>query len=135
MDENTNSEYNQFDEEIIEWSANPTDQRSAREVAELLGCDQTTVYRHRKSLEDAISKRFEAKRKSYLGSMRTRAYKSLSNRLLKSDKSLDLFFKLVGDLVERSETKIEYHTPEEKRTKIKELLDKVSSRLDDKKEG
>jgi hypothetical protein len=135
MDENQNSQNPDLIQVIVEWIANPMDQRSAKQVGLDNNCSESTIYRLRRTHADVIRARVDVLLAANLKAARPFAYKSLLNRITKSDNSLKLFFQLCGDLVERSEQKIEYKTPEEKKEKIKALLAGLSSRLETKETG
>lgn len=109
---------------LIEYMSSPFDKRTWDQFAESVGTSDTTVYRYRMDNREQIAKEVELKRKQFISEMRSRAMKSLINKVDKADvNALKLFFQLSGDLVERTEVKEVPLTPEEKNARIMALLE------------
>jgi hypothetical protein len=118
-------------DEFIEYSANPLDKRTYNQFAESVGVTDTTLWRYRNLYRDEISKEVEVRRKRFLTDLRSKAYKSLADKLSRDTNALKLFFQLSGDLVERTEnTNINMMTREEKEKKLAELLAKLSNQFE-----
>jgi transposase-like protein len=124
-----------WQEDYIESCADPTDTRKVKDIAEENGVDQSIIYRWRKQFHKEISEEVEKRRSKYKAKMRSKAWKALDTRLAKDTKAIELMFKLMGDLVERSESKVEYMSPEDKRERVKKLLSQVLAKAGKKDEG
>lgn len=113
---------------LAERYANPLDNRSLLKISEDLGISNTSIYKINSENSEEIYALAAKKRKKYHDLMRSLAYNALISRLPKSDKAIELLFKVMGDLVERSEV-TNLMTPEQKKEKITELMTKLSSQL------
>lgn len=111
---------------ITQFLADPYDDRSVTDFCKEQGIVRSNYYFILNKYRDIIYPEADKRRKKMLGDMRAQAYKSLARRLEKSDKALEMFFEMSGDYVPKSEQRIEYLTPDQKREKLKILLDKIS---------
>lgn len=124
MNENNNLE--QWQEDYINSQANPMDNRNLDVIAKENNIGLSTLYRWRRDNQEFINSQVEARRKKYTAPLRSIAYKALANKMAKDTNAMKLFFQLAGDLIERSESRTEIITPEEKRARLAALLDKIS---------
>jgi hypothetical protein len=115
-------------EDYIESQADPEDKRSVKEIAEENGVSPKTIWAYVAKHKVEISKDIESRRAKYRTGMRTRAWKALEERLAKDTKAVELVFKLLGDLVERTETKYSDMSPLDKKERIKALLKEISEK-------
>jgi hypothetical protein len=128
MAENHNdSKKPEWVDEFIENQSNPFNTESIQDFATRKGVSKQTVYSYRwrhpeihAEIRSQMSKIFDV--------MRPVAYKALAARIGKSDNALKLFFQLAGDLVERTEQTVKM-TPEAKRERIQELVERCSKAL------
>ena len=65
--------------------------------------------------------------------IRSAAYKSLTKRINRSDNALKMALQICGDLVERTESRVEYLTPEQKKEKIHSLLAAIEAKTNNDK--
>jgi signal recognition particle GTPase len=107
----------------IDFISNPCETRTIKQFCDEIGIDPATYYRFTKNNSDDIYTQVDKERKKYHREMRAEAMKALFSRLKKSDKAIELFFKLTGELIERTESRIEYMTPDQKRERIRKALD------------
>lgn len=115
--------------EFIEYLADPQDKRTYAEFAESVGVAYITLWRYRQKWLDRINREVEAARRQYVSNLRSRAYKSLAQKLEHDTNALKLFFQLSGDLVERVENKVDMMTRDEKESKAREILEQLSKRM------
>ena len=117
---------NAWHEAYLEMCADPTDHRTLRQFAMDNKIDPGNLSRWRKANRNAIAYEVDRRRKEYVSEIRTMAWKALEKRMAKgSDKSIENCFKLIGDMVEKSKTEIDYRTPEDKRERVNQLLKDV----------
>lgn len=116
-------------EAIIQHMADPLDQRTLKELADDLQISVSTISKYKNQQRAYIAEQVEKRRKEFIPALRQAAYKALGARLMKSDNSLKLAFQLLGDLVERTETNVNYRTVEEKKNEIKAKLSKLGLSL------
>ena len=110
---------------LIDYYADPGDQRTISEIAKSLNISEATLYRHRKANHDLIFNEADKKRKQYMPILRSKGYKVLEQKLAKSPKALELLFKLTGELVERVEQTTKYESVDQKREKLAEAFSKL----------
>ena len=115
-------------EAVVEYHANPLESRSVKDFVGTLGIHVDTYYKFMRVNKEAVYKEADRRRKKATGAVRATAWRKLVARFDKSDKALEMFFKMSGDLVERSEQRVEYTTPEQKRDRVKKLLDELSGK-------
>jgi hypothetical protein len=129
MDEDKKSTENDIKQALIDFYADPGDQRTKAELAISLGTTETTLYRTQKKWHDEIFTEADKRRKQYLPVLRSKGYKVLEAQLKRSPKALELLFKLTGELVERIEQTTKYESVEQKREKLGDLLNKFGIKL------
>ena len=112
-------------EKIVEYYANPADTRTVLEFCADNNTTDKTFYKFKKEYHDEIFRRAEVARKKHIPELRSLGYRALASRLKRSDNAAKLLFQLLGDLVERSEVKTEILTADQKRERIRQLLDSV----------
>lgn len=123
-----------YHDELIEYMSSPFDKRTWDQFAESVGVSDTTIYRYRMLNRDQIAREVEALRKKHVSEMRSRAMKSLIKKVDKADvNALKLFFQLAGDLVERTETKVDMMTREEKEAKARAMIEEAAKKFNIKK--
>ena len=115
---------------ILDFWANPLDQRTNKEFCAELGISEMTYYRFTKANLEGLNRSITARRETFIPKMTSVAYQHLSKRLGRSDAALKLFFQLTGQLVERTESKYTLMSPEEKREKIKQMLEILGKKLE-----
>ena len=119
-------------EAVVEYHANPLESRSVTKLMSDLQLSLSTYYKFMEVNREAVFKEADRRRKKYLSATRDRAWKALVQRFPRSDKALQMFFEMSGDYIPRSEQRIEYTTPSQKREKVKKLLDELTHKAQDK---
>jgi len=114
---------------VVDYLANPLDNRTVKQFSEESSISESTYYRFRKDNFQAIGTAVNDARAKFMPLLRATAYKHLSTRLARSDAALKLFFQLAGDLVERTESKFTMMTPDEKRKQIQDLMATLSASM------
>lgn len=127
-DVTTNGKRKLWQETIIDYLSNPFDLTPASKFCKETGIPPSSYYDYLKNNRAEIFEEASKRRKQYMNEMRVRAYKALGNRMKVSDKSLQMVLEMTGDYVPKSEQKIEYTSPEEKRARMKALLEKIASK-------
>lgn len=122
-------------EPLIDYLSNPFDKRNWDTMCADMGAAPSTVYKFRADNRDLVNREVEIRRKKFVSEMRSAAYKSLTKKLEKDTNALKLFFQLAGDLVERTESKVDMLTPEEKQAKARALIEELSQKLEPKESG
>lgn len=114
---------------VVDYYADPGDQRSLEELAKSLEMDPSTLRRLTQKYADKIWSQVDKERKKYIPYLRSKGYKTLESQLKKSPKALELLMKITGDLVERVEQTNKYETIEQKKERLGELLNKYGIKL------
>lgn len=120
-------------EALVEWLGNPMDDRTQKKFAEDVGVDDSTILKYRRLHDDDIQTAISQARKRYINILRVAAYKSLFKRINKSDNAVKMALQIAGDLVERTESRVEYLTPEQKKEKIHALLAAIEAKTNNDK--
>ncbi len=107
---------------MIEYMANPTDQRTVKKFSNEVGITNKTYYNTKKRYRDILMKLVDERRKKYIPALREEAFKALGERLSQSDTAIRMALEMTGDYTPKSVQKVEYESREEKLRKIKELL-------------
>lgn len=116
----------QWKTDYIDLLANPLDQRSDKEfLAEHTDVTESTFYRWKRRDYDAIFDEAHKRRQRFMKAARIANYKAIAANLKRSFNDRKLFAQIGGDLIERTESKIEYLTPDQKREKVNQLLQKL----------
>lgn len=118
-------------EEYCHAMADPASKITAKAFAESKGMSEQNLYKWKSRHKEEVQRRIETLRKQYRTDIRSKAWKALSGQLDRGDTTaIKLVFQLLGDLVERSEQRVEHMTPEDKRARVKALLDRVAAKKD-----
>jgi len=125
---------------IIEFLANPMDSRTDSKFCLDINIARSTYYDFIKNNRKELYEEVDRRRKEYLSEMRQRFYKALGSRMSRSDRITQLVGEMLGEYVPKSEQRVEYHTPEQKKERAKKLLDDIlkkvnKSDISDNKEG
>jgi hypothetical protein len=107
---------------IIDYYANPLDDRTIKQFCEMEGISESTFGRYKKEFRDEIFKKAEARREIYKAELRSSMYRAIAMRMRKSDNATKLMAQLLGDLVERVEQTNKYETVEQKKNRLSDLL-------------
>lgn len=110
---------------FIEYLSDPMDGRTQKEWCYENKIDPSTVSRWKSKHRKEIYTEADRRRKGLISEIRQNNWKSLIARAQKDTKAVELIFKLLGDLVEKSETTHNYMRIDEKKTRISELLAKA----------
>lgn len=106
----------------IEAQSDPLDSRSDTKFCEDIKLDystfQTWKHRYRKYIFGEVEKR----RQHYRNELRAKGHKALARKLDKDTNAIKLLFQLLGDLVEKTETKMEMSDADKAR-RLRSLLD------------
>ena len=116
---------------ILDFMANPLDQRSVEKFCEENNISKSTFYVTKRENLAYLNSHINDRRKVFMAQVKSYAYRALVARLNQSDAAQKLFFQLSGDLVERIEQTHNMLTPEQKREKAQELMKRLSGQLDD----
>jgi len=116
---------------LITYLSNPFQNQSIGDFCKEVGISSSTYYRFLVKYEDKIGPLVDKERQKFKSQIRSEAYKCLVKRLSRSDNALKLTFQLLGDLIERSESKTEIIDPEIKKLRIKQLLDTIGNQSQD----
>ncbi len=117
-----------WQETIIDYLSNPFDLTPVAKFCRETGIPPSSYYDYLKNNRVEIFAEAAKRRKDYMNEMRVRAYKALGNRMKISDRSLQMVLEMTGDYTPKSETRIEYTSPEEKKARIKALLEKIAQK-------
>ena len=109
----------------IDFLANPAEPRTDSEWAKDMSMHRDTIYKWKKQHVKEIHLEADKRRKAYMGELRAKAYKALTKKMDKDTNAIKLAFQLLGDFVEKTESRIEYLTQEQKRTKARNLLQEI----------
>lgn len=112
----------------IELLANPMDNRTDRKFCEEIQIDPTTLQKWKQKNRIAIFGEVQRRRKAYINELRTVTYKALANKLDKDTNAIKLSLQITGDLVERSESKVEYMDEDAKKRRINALIEEIGKR-------
>lgn len=109
----------------IDLQADPLNQSTNISFCEQVGIHPRTLYAWKAKYRDDISKEVAKRRDKFKSDFRSDLYKALTARMRGDTAAIKLGFQLLGDLVERSESRVEHMTPADKKAKLKELLSKI----------
>lgn len=114
-----------WEQAYIDMQANPMDQTSDKEFAESQGISQSTLSHWKSKHYEEIFEEAFKRRQKFMRAVRIANYKAIMANLKRSFNDRKLMAQIGGDLIERTESKIEYLTPDQKREKINQLLTKL----------
>lgn len=115
-----------WQELALEMLANPMDHRSIAQFCEDNHVSTATYHRWKRENHEAIYAEAAARLKKYTQVLRIENYKAIALNLRKSFNDRKLMAQLLGDLIERTESKHEFLTPDQKREKLNQLLSKLA---------
>ena len=119
-------------EAYIELQADPGGKQTDKAFCEEYGIHKNTLLNWKRKYRNSIHKEVGKRRNEFVQELRTKAYKALYSKLNSDTAAIKLCFQLMGDLVEKSEQKIEhgYMTREDKIRRIDELLKGINKKKD-----
>ena len=121
---------NKFWHELyIEAQADPFDDRSDKDFCEAIGLEVGTFRAWKAKYRTFIYKEVESKRKNYINEYRSKGHKALAKKLDKDTNAIKLLFQLLGDLVEKTESRVEMGHDDKVR-RVNALLGTVGKRQD-----
>ena len=120
--------YNQWHDAYIEMLADPSSSQTDKSFCTEHGIHKNTLFNWKKRYRGPLYRDVNRRRVEFTAELRTKAYKSLYNKLENDTSALKLAFQLMGDLIERSESKVEYMSREDKIKRIDELLKGIGAK-------
>jgi hypothetical protein len=118
-----------WQELYIELLANPLEDKTDKQFCEEIGLSISGLNswknKYRKSIYNEVTKR----RQQYLNEFKAIAYKELAKKMKKDTNALKMALQITGELVERSESKVEM-TTDEKLRRIQTLRDGYQKRAE-----
>ena len=112
-------------EALVAYYADPTDQRTLKDISAAAGLDESTVHEFKTRHARTIFRAVDACLTASIPRLRAAAFKTLFQRMGKSDAALRMALQVTQDLVERSEVQQTILTPQEKRERIAGLMSRV----------
>lgn len=112
----------------IELLASPTDSRSDKAFCDDVGLSGHTLSAWKRNCRKEIYDEVQKRRKDHINELRAKAYKQLSKKMETSVDAIKLAFQLTGDLVERTESKVEYMGHDDKVRRINALLENIGKK-------
>lgn len=109
----------------LDFMSDPLDTRTQKEWCFENKIDPSTITRWKQKHRNQIYAEADRRRKGLIAEIRQTNWKNLMTRAGKDTKAIELVFKLLGDLVEKSETTHTYMKLDEKKARITELLAKA----------
>lgn len=109
----------------IEMQTNPMDTRTDKEFTTELGLNHNTFMSWKRSHKDQIYKEVQKRRSEYVNELRAFAYKCLADKMKGSVDAIKLAFQLMGDLVEKIETKTDYMNDNDKIRRAEALYENI----------
>lgn len=119
-----------WQEAYIDYLSDPTDERSVDKFCHDNVISRVTIDTWRRKNKEYIEIEVEHRTKEYDFLIRSRAKKDMYKRMSKSDIAVRTALQLLGDLVEKTEVKSTPLNPEEKRERVKKLLDGIVGKLE-----
>ncbi len=107
--------------------ADPFDHRSDKEFCEEIGLDVGSFRNWKNKFRAYIYKEVESIRKNYINEYRSKGHKALAKKLDKDTNAIKLLFQLLGDLVEKTESKVEMNQDDQVR-RVKSLMSSIGKR-------
>lgn len=114
----------------IDCQADPYDTRSDVDFCTELGLELSTFRNWKNKYRTHIFQEVEKKRKTFVNELRSKGHKALAKKLDKDTNAIKLLFQLLGDLVEKTETKVDM-SHDDKARRIDALLGQISKRQAD----
>lgn len=111
----------------IEAQADPFDVRTDKEFCEEIALDVQTFRNWKSKYRAFIFREVEKLRADHRNELRSKGYKALTRKLDKDTNAVKLLFQLLGDLVEKTETKMEMSDADKVR-RVKTLLGSITKK-------
>lgn len=125
--------YHEWHSDYIDLLSDPQDKRSNIQFMQEHNVNEQTFYKWLKRFRIDVHEEANRRLRSRRNELRTKAWKRLEDQF--SDKSggnvikaLELFFKLNGDLIERTENRTEMITPEQKKVRLAQFLSEIKAK-------
>ncbi len=111
-----------WNELYIELLANPNDLRTDIEFCNEIKIAVSTLKLWKRTHRMEIYQEVQKRRNHYFNELRALAWKELTSKMKKDLNAVKLAFQLTGDLVERTESKVEHMNYKDKIDRINQLL-------------
>lgn len=122
----------EYFDNLVAFYADPSDQRTITQFALENGVSPDTVHLFKKRHSDELWAAVDSVRARYIPKLRTEAFRAVFANIKKSHQDRALALKLTRDLIDVTETKHEFKSPEEKRARIEQLMQSLSLAMSDK---
>jgi len=124
----------QWHDDYINLLADPTDKRTNVQFMKDVMISEKSFYNWRKQYRQDIYEEANRRLKLRRNELRIKGWKRLEDMFDDKAsgaalKALELYFKLNGDLVERTENRTELLRPEDKRARLKMLLESIANKV------
>lgn len=113
---------------FLDYMANPMDVRTEVEFCKENAISRVTLWRWKKANHEEVFKEVQRRRKIYTAELRAVASKALVKKLGTDTNAIKLAFQLMGDLVEKTESRVEHMSHEDKVRRINDLLSKIEAK-------
>ena len=114
---------------VLDFLANPMDNRTNGQFCKAVGISEDIFYDFKRKYRKEIFVEVDRRRKEYISEMRQCFYKALGSRMKHSDRITQLVGEILGEYIPKSEQRVEYHTPEQKKERAKKLLDDIIKKV------
>ena len=112
----------------IEMQADPFDNRNDKEFCESIpGLEYGTFCAWKAKYRQYIFKEVDAIRKTFTNEYRSKGHKALAKKLNSDTNAIKLLFQLLGDLVEKTESKVELNHDDQVR-RVQALMNSIGKR-------
>jgi len=111
----------------IQMQSDPMDTRTDRDFFTSIDLPESTFYAWKTKFRSHIFKEVEKRRNEYRNELRSKMYKALSKKLDKDTNAIKLLAQLLGDLVEKTETKMEMSDADKMR-RVVSLMGEISKK-------
>lgn len=123
----------EWHERYIDLLAEPTDKRTNKQFIETEKLCEQTFYKWLKRFRQDVYEEANRRLRTRRNQLRTKAWKRLEDQFADKSggnviKALELYFKLNGDLVERTENRTEMITPEQKKVRLAQFLQEIKAK-------
>lgn len=114
-----------YQELIIEFFANPLEDRSVSAFIKDINISRDTFYTYMKENRAYIFERADRLRKQYLAELRSKAYKDLNKQMGSNTNALKMALEITGEYTEKVKVEQEFYDTTEKKNKVNGILDKI----------
>ena len=111
----------------IESQADPLNQDTDVQFCASINLEIQTFRNWKSKYRTYIFKEVEVRRKTYVNELRSKGHKALAKKLDKDTNAIKLLFQLLGDLVEKTESRVELGHDDQIR-RIQSLRDSIGKR-------